>query len=274
MNTAKTLFDAASKGLRKHWPKIAIGVGSAFLFAGGYLLGREVPKYKKEVADKEEAAGEKLPVKEKTKIAVKHFVGPACTVAAGGLFIAASVCENEKRIRIGTTACAISELTASNLTTYKEAAKEIVGEEKEQEIEKKANEKKAEKAVALQTTPPPANMFWCFDIKHGIEPFPIESKTELQAAVNELQHDLLEMGYGNSVTLNDLLDKLRVPNRIKNDLAEDFDHIGWSYDDDSSHRKIDLDIGTMDTQYGPAYTIRPNAIIIDPTYFKFTTLDY
>ena len=273
MNKTKAFLEASAKGLKKHWPKIAVGVGSAFLLVGGYLLGREVPKYKEEVAEKERMEEGKLPKKEKLKIAAKHFAAPACAIAGGTLFVTASVCENNRRAKIGATACAISELTTGNLIDYKSAAKEILGEEKEKEIEKKAEEKKLEKAVPVPDIPIPEGKYWCYDVVFPTEPF-LTDVNELKAAQNKICGDLLEMSEGDSITMSDFYDLVRPRNTVKNEDGEVLDYFGWINDNKYSHAKPDLRIGS-DVKNGiPVLTIKPNAVILDPDHFEMTTLDY
>lgn len=273
MNTAKTFLSASAKTLKKHWPKIAIGAGSAFLLVGGYLFGREIPKYKEEVSRKQDEAGGKLPVKEKAKIAAKHFTAPTCAVVGGTLFVAASVCESSRREKIGAAACAISELTTGNLIDYKEAAKEILGEEKEKEIEEKAEQKKLEKASPVPQVPIPEGKYWCYDVRFGGEPFLTDVNT-LKAAQNKICGDLLEMGEGDSITMNDFYDLVRDRDAVKNEDASALDHFGWINDSKYAHAKPDIRIGS-DVKNGiPVLTISPNAVIIEPEYFEMTTLDY
>lgn len=273
MNTAKAFFSAAATGVRKHWPKIAVGTGSAFLLVGGYLLGREIPKYKAEVAEKERMEPGKLPVKEKAKIAAKHFTAPTCAIVGGTLFITASVCENSRRAKLGATACAISELSTGNLIDYKEAAKEILGEEKEKEIEKKAEEKKLERAMPVPQTSIPDGLFWCYDVKFGGEPFLTDVNT-LKAAENKIRGDLLELGEGDSISMNDFYDLVRDRMAIKNEDASVLDYFGWINDGKYAHAKPEINIGS-DVKNGiPVLTIAPNALIIDPDYFEMTSLDY
>lgn len=273
MSTAKTFFNTTAKSIKKHWPKIAVGTGAAFLFVGGYLLGKEIPKYKAEVAEKERMEPGKLPVKAKTKIAVKHFAAPACAIVGGTLFITASVCESSRRAKLGATACAISELSTGNLIDYKEAAKEILGEEKEQEIEKKAEEKRLEKAAPVPQTSIPDGLFWCYDVKFGGEPFLTDVNT-LKAAENKIRGDLLELGEGDSISMNDFYDLVRDRMAIKNEDASVLDYFGWINDGKYAHAKPEINIGS-DVKNGiPVLTIAPNALIIDPDYFEMTSLDY
>ena len=131
MKNSKVIIDTIVKVVKKHAPKIAVGVGGALLLTGGYLLGKEVPKYKKEIEEKTQnlEEGEKLPVKEKATIAVKHFVAPICVIAGGTAALCLSVHENEKRIAIGTSAATalskLSEIKDKNLNEYKEAVKDV-----------------------------------------------------------------------------------------------------------------------------------------------------
>lgn len=273
MSTAKTLFDASMKGLKKHWPKIAVGVGSAFLLAGGYLLGREVPKYKKEVADKEAASGEKLKGKEKAKVIAKHFAGPTCAIVGGSLFVAASVCENSRRAKIGATACAISEMTSGNLVSYKEAAKEIIGEEKEKEVQKKADEKKLEQAPPIPYKMVPDGMFWCYDIAFGTEPFLTDLNT-LRRVETDIYDELAHADYGDSITMNEIYERLGKTQQSKNDDAKFLENFGYINDDKLEHRRACFNIAsTVKYPEGlPVFTIKPNAVILDPDQFEMSTL--
>lgn len=274
MNTAKAFVNASAKTLKKHWPKIAIGAGSAFLLVGGYLFGREIPKYKEEVSRKQDEAGGKLPAKEKAKIAAKHFAAPTCAVVGGTLFVTASVCESSRREKIGAAACAISELTTGNLIDYKEAAKEILGEEKEQEIEKKAEHKKLEKMPPIPEGPIPEGEYWCYDVAFATEPF-LTNVNKLKAAQNKICGDLLEMSEGDSITMNDFYDLVRDQNSVKNKNGEVLEYFGWINDSKYGHARPDLNIGSDVTETGiPVLTIKPNAVILDRDRFEMTTLDY
>ena len=277
MKNTKMIVDAVLKGLRKHAPKIAVGVGGALLLTGGYLLGREVPKYKKEVEEKsaELEEGEKLPVKEKAKIAAKHFAAPACAIAGGTMALCLSVHENEKRIAIGTTAAtALSKLTeakSKELKEYKEAVKEIVSEEDNEKIESTAVQKREESitAEALDIPPyaPAPGMHWCKDEVFGGQWFQTDIPT-LQMCEIEGMRRLQAEGYGGCITLNEIYEL------IGHELIGVGEVFGCVYDPQKSGKMVDIRIGSAIVNGQLILTIAPNVDIIDPDYFDVADRTY
>ena len=189
MKNSKVIIDTIVKVVKKHAPKIAVGVGGALLLTGGYLLGKEVPKYKKEIEEKTQnlEEGVKLPVKEKATIAVKHFVAPTAALCL-------SVQETEKRIAIGTTAATalskLSEIKDKNLNEYKEAVKDVVSEEEQGKIESVLAKKKEDPIVVddmdVPPYPPEKGKYWCRDLVFGGQWFqtdvPTLEKCEIELA--------------------------------------------------------------------------------------------
>lgn len=260
MSTGKKIIETAAKGFKKQWPKIAVGVGAGLLVFGGFLLGTEVPKYKKVIEEREKETGEKVQPAEKAKIAAKQFAAPACAIAGGALFLVAASCENDKRINIATTAAAISEVTTKNLADYASAAKDVLGEDGDKEVKKKVKEKKLEAAPKIPEAPlTPQELqrtgkYWCYDLTFGGAPFLTDVNT-LEKAENEITSRILK---GDEVTLNELYDF------IGHERVEAADAFGWSYN--SSHpseNRADFSIGTMIKDGIPVLTITPNVKIID-----------
>ena len=268
MGIPKAFAQTVAKGFKKHWPKVAVGAGAGLLFVGGFLLGTEVPRYKKVIEEKEEEKGEKLTTGEKVKTAVKHFAGPASAVIVGTGLILAGTRENDKRIAVGTTAAALSEVASKNLATYTEAAKEVVGEEKEKEIQNKVKEKK----LATSLNPPdnalPNEKSWCYELVFNDEtPFAI-SYNDLVTIERNAEKRLNRKGYGSAITLNEVFEEMgRAP-------AKAGEAFGWIYDDDPSHRSINFNIETMIRDGHPVLTICPNVLIIDRSYFEVTDFRY
>ena len=265
MSAGKGIMTAVAKGFKKEWPKIAVGFGAGLLAFGGYLLGKEVPKYKKVIEEREKEFGEKMQPKEKAKLAVKHFAAPAGAIIGGSLFLVASVCESEKRINMSTAAVAISEVATKNLADYASAAKEVLGEEGGKEVKKKVKEKKLkEKNLTpldsdADISVLPSNKYWCYDLKFdaanedGGKPFLTDINT-LRAAQNEVNRRMLA---GDEVTMNELYELIGHP-QIK--IANAF---VFSYDDKHPSNTANLGIGTMIGDDGVVYlTIYPNAKIV------------
>lgn len=283
MNTATKILQAAVKGLKKEWPKIATGLGAGLLVTGGYLIGREVPKYKAEIEKLEcekkaraaEKTGEdeesepedvKLTFKEKAFVAVKHFAAPVGTILSGGGLLIASIVENDRRISLGTTAAALSELATKNFATYKDAVKEVVSEDGLKEIEKKVTEKKLEDAH-LEPAPLdiiPEGKVLCYDLAFGKTPFYTDYNT-LKAVENEITSRVLAGGYGTKVSLNEMYELLGEDTTINGEA------LGWVFDDRESHRMADLCVSTALMNGQAVFTICPNVVEIDPEYFSKPT---
>ena len=265
---AKKIFESAMNGLKKEWPKIATGLGAGFLVIGGYLVGREVPRYKAELQRKEEEKGEALTTKEKAVTAVKHF-GPAAGAIAGGtIMVLASAIENDKRLNLATGAAALSEIASKNATKnlldYKEAAKEVLGEEDEKKVERKAAEKKIQEYGC--TCEPcdyiPEGKVYCYDLLMGGEPFITDVNT-LHAIENEIKSNILAGGEGTEISLSEAYDLMGRTRTMK--MADAF---GWIFDDKTSHRDVNFNIDAMVVDGKPSLTICPYVVEIDTDYFE------
>lgn len=279
MKNSKAIIDAVAKVIKKHAPKIAVGIGGALLLTGGYLLGKEVPKYKREVEMAEdqyaaEIGEEKLPVKAKVKIAVRHFAAPICVIAGGTAALCLSVHENEKRIAIGTSAAtALSKLTeikGKELSEYKEAVKEAVGEEEQGKIESVLAKKKGEPVAVDDLDIPPypteKGKYWCRDLVFGGQWFQSDVPT-LEKCEIELASRLLAEGYGSSAPLNDAYDL------IGHELINAGEHFGFPYDPGKGHKMVDLRIDSMISNGELILTISPDVSLIDE-YFESAGTTY
>ena len=159
---AKTVVNAG----KEHSPEISTGVGIAFMVAGAVFSVVATVKTMRKVAD---AKAEKLteiaanaeeyeqlsdedqqryddicrspmPIKEVVPIVWKHWVAPVGFLTAGAGCIIFSDREQAKRIASVTSALACHVADAKD---YKEAVKEVIGEEKEEEVERKQTERTA-----------------------------------------------------------------------------------------------------------------------------------
>lgn len=277
MSAGKSIITAVANGFKKQWPKIAVGAGASLLIVGGYLLGKEMPKYKKAIEEREKESGEKLSGKEKVKIAVKHFAASAGAITGGSLCLVAAVCESDKRIDAGAAAVAISNVATKNLTDYASAAKEVLGEEGDKKVKKKVKEKKqAERKLSpvpqdADISVLPSNKYPCYDltfdaaIEEGGKPFSVSINT-LRAAEVEVNRRMLA---GDEVTMNELYELIDHP-LIK--IAEAF---VFRHDDEHPSYVCNLDIGTMIGDDGIVYlTISPNAKVIKGGKYGIPDYDY
>lgn len=264
---AKKIFESAMNGLKKEWPKIATGLGAGLLVVGGYLVGREVPRYKEELKRKEEEKGEALTGKEKFVTGVKHFGPAAGAIASGITMVAASAIENDKRLNLATGAAALSEIASKNATKnlldYKEAAKEVLGEEEKKKVDEKVKEKKLQEYGC--TCEPcdyiPEGKVFCYDLLMGGEPFVTDYNT-LRAIENEAKSRLLASGDGSAISLSEIYEMMGRTRTMK--MADVY---GWIFDDKASHRNVDFVIGAAVVDGKPSLTICPEPIEIEPDYY-------
>lgn len=166
----KAAFDTVMKFSDEHKPEIATGVGIVLMVAGAVGAVCATVKTMQAVADAKEdklleiaadteeyenlSQEEKdeydyildnpLPFKEAVKVSWKYWVAP---IVAEGVGIFCSIFSNResaRRLSIATSALAYQIAEAKD---YKEAAKEILGKEKEEEIEKEGTKRTAKKRV-------------------------------------------------------------------------------------------------------------------------------
>lgn len=264
---AKKIFESAMNGLKKEWPKIATGLGAGLLVVGGYLVGREVPRYKEELKRKEEEKGEALTGKEKFVTGVKHFGPAAGAIVSGVTMVAASAIENDKRLNLATGAAALSEIASKNATKnlldYKEAAKEVLDEEEKKKVDEKVKEKKLQEYGC--TCEPcdyiPEGRVLCYDLHMGGEPFVTDYNT-LRGIENEIKSRLLASGDGAAVTLSEAYDLMGRKYTMKA-----ADPLGWIFDDKPSHRNVDFHIDAAIVDGKPSLTICPEVVMIEPDYY-------
>lgn len=268
MKNSKAILNAVSNGLKKHGPKIAAGVGGVLLVVGGYLLGKEVPRYKEALEKAKENAEGELSKKEKAKIFAKHFVTPICVTAGGALCLGASVIENERRMRqlaASSTFAAVSEMaTMRKLSDYKDAVKEVIGEDKATEIKEKVKEieeKREEVDLSFPQCAPEPGMMWCRDERFG--GYFQTTVAILESAENEIARWLNSAGVGETACLNDAY-KL-----INHEMIGAGDDLGWIFTQNIKGLKlVDLGIGS-DIKNGQAIlTINPKVVLLDDMKYQ------
>lgn len=163
---AKTVVNAG----KEHSPEISTGVGIAFMVAGAVFSVVATVKTMRTVADAkaeklteiaanvdeygqlsdedqqryDEICRSPMPIKEVAPIIWKHWVAPVGFLTAGAGCIIFSDREQAKRIASVTSALACHVADAKD---YKEAVKEAIGEEKEEEVEGTAGKRKAKRSL-------------------------------------------------------------------------------------------------------------------------------
>ena len=166
----KEMFDSVSKFTNEHSPEIATGVGIACMFGATATAVVVTAKTMNMLAaKKEEKLAEICPsgnfedldaeeqqeydnvllakptFKDAAKVGWKWWLLPSGLLAAGTGCILYSDREQAKRISSLMTKVGVLAFKAAEAKDYKEAAKEILGEEKEKEIDDRAAKKSVER---------------------------------------------------------------------------------------------------------------------------------
>ena len=166
----KEMFDSVSKFTNEHSPEIATGVGIACMFgATATAVVVTVKTMNMLAAKKEEKLAEICPsgnfedldaeeqqeydhvllakptLKDAAKVGWKWWLLPSSLLAAGTGCILYSDREQAKRISSLMAKVGVLAFKAAEAKDYKEAAKEILGEEKEKEIDDAAVKKNAKR---------------------------------------------------------------------------------------------------------------------------------
>ena len=232
----KEVFSTVSKFGDEHKPEIATGVGIVMMVAGAVGCVVATVKTMRAVADAKEeklmaiaatteeyenlTAEEQqeyddiienpLPVKEVAKICWKYWVAPGVSIGLGATSIIFSDKEQGRRIGLLTGALASQMAEAKD---YKEAVKQIVGEDKEREIEEEQTKRTAKQRDYYEVE--------CIDTGTGTQKYKDyysgvmikAGPTYIDACLNELNQYILDKrdrgsGVDEYVMLNDWYDIL------------------------------------------------------------------
>lgn len=139
----KNATKAIEGAIKKNAPQILAGVGIAFgLGAVGGAVHATVRAVKIVEEKEAENDGEKLTKKEIVKETWKLYVPTAVMTAASAACVVGSVHISMRRLATMTMAYAMSE---NSFKEYKEKAKELLGEKKEEEIRGAVNQEHVQK---------------------------------------------------------------------------------------------------------------------------------
>ncbi len=155
--------------------------------------------------------------RDRFKVSWKYYIPAAAAEISSIACHAVSKKEDQNKIALLTSACALSE---NMLASYREAAKEVVGEKKEALIQSKVHEKEVDECLSRGDiiTETGYGDQMCYDPwGHGLFKCNISA---IQAAVNRLNEDLLG-GIGMEVKLNDLYSELHL------EPTKSGDKLGW-----------------------------------------------
>ena len=235
LTTIKGLFKTAERLGRKHSPEILTGLGVAGFITTVVLtvkatlkieeiLEEEKQKKVEELSKKVETPDEKYKIEQETKLTkaeiAKAVWKPVLPVAITGLASVGCVIGGISVSMRRTAAFAAAyKISQEALETYKEETAKAVGEEKANEITKKANEKAVNSNLNDGVEDTGLGDVTIYDSVVG-KKFK-STWNRVEAAVNELNRQMLEDDY---VTLNDFYNILGV------DAVGIGYQIGWTID--------------------------------------------
>lgn len=137
-------FKSLTDGAKKSSPELLIGGGIVGFWVAGYLAVKATPKYealKDELIENSENPDD-ISVKETLKVAAKCYWKPATLALISTACIISADRIHLKRATIIGSAFTI---TKAAYDEYKDKVVEVIGKEKEQEVEKKVAETKLKK---------------------------------------------------------------------------------------------------------------------------------
>lgn len=229
------------KGLIDHSPEILTALGITGMASSMFMVAKATPKALKKIeeAEKEKhndfnpdefsVGKEPLTRMETVKAVWKTYAPAAITFTTSTACIVGAHSINARRNAALVTAC---QLSTTALNEYKEAAVEIVGEEKAKEIRDKVIEERKERSkINDDTIASPSS----YSIDEDVlirEPVSGQyfwsTEEKVKGIQNELNGRMID-GREYSISLNELLAELGLKRHI---LGDD---IGWNVD-----RRIDL----------------------------------
>lgn len=248
MDSLQRIGDWAIGQYRKNGLKWLTGVKYTSMVASPILAAfGAVRAYKEIEKRKKERNTEEIPLKETVMIVAKNEL-PSLISVTGGIAASAKIDHDMKQtIDALTTAVVLGE---NKIRELKEAEKEVVGEEKREEIQKKADEKVIKNANTKGIMCDPVRgIYPCVDTKTG-QIFP-SSKAKIEDAFNMVKREVI---YDN-VFLGQFLEAAGGTWYLNN---EEVCFAGSEYCWPESRTEIyEIDISLMEDAYGqPMYVIK------------------
>lgn len=218
------------KGLIDHSPEILTALGITGMASSMFMVAKATPKALKKIeeAEKEKhndlnpdefsVGKEPLTRMETVKAVWKTYAPAAITFTTSTACIVGAHSINARRNAALVTAC---QLSTTALNEYKEAAVEIVGEEKAKEIRDKIVEEKKETIANNPTT-------YIISSDEDIHIYEPISNQEFKSTTNKVEKAMIEMnkrlttGCEHCISLNEFLNELKLKSSVVGN------NIGWT----------------------------------------------
>lgn len=227
----------AWKLLRSHMAEILTGCGITGMFCGGIMAVSATPKAMQNIEDEKKKLGkEKLTKLETVRVTWKCYVPAVITSAAGTVCILKGYSITAKRTAALATAWTVTD---NAFREYRGKVTEMLGEEKEKEVETEIAKDRVREDIAEECSVVPyrggeaivmsSDFDLCYDMAFGR--YFWSNTNRIKAAENAINRLLLLDG---SASLNDFYDELGIPH------TEMGDELGWSANRDGY---VDIHIG-------------------------------
>ena len=220
----KTIINVAKATLVKYSPEILTGIGITGMITTTVLAVKATPKALEKIEEKKQEVYDELDpnevpaqgLPEDVKLTKKEIVAatwkcyiPAAVTAT--LSVACIIGASKANLKRNAALATAYNLSQTALTEYQAKVAEVVGEEKEKEIRRKANDETARKYMTNDVPAPvmigSGEMFHCIDAV-GQQRFKANELTIREALVrlnNRLRDEM-------TISLNDFYDEIGVGN--------------------------------------------------------------
>ena len=218
MNT-KQLWSVAKSTAIKYQPEIMTGIGIGLMTAGAVLGVKNTPKALRILDDAENDLDRRLEKREVVKVVWKCYAPAVLTGLAGASLIVGGNHVHAKRNAVLATAYKISEAA---YTEYKAKTKEVLGEQKVEEIKNKIDQDRIKdntksESVVVDTE---LGKDLCYDCISGR--YFYSSIDHIKRSVNELNRKLIHEMY---ISLNEFYFELGLK------ATKIGDNLGWNLND-------------------------------------------
>lgn len=204
------LLKAAKGFIVENSPEILVGMGLVAVGSAIYMVAKVTPKalqrIEDEIREREDLTPDvsvsveelpsMLPLRDKFKLTWKLYLPAAITFATGTTCIVGASAVNAKRNAALATACTVAE---SALIDYAAKVKELVGEEKDAEIQQAIMDERLARARVEIENPEGDAPERCYDVWAGREFY--LSPNDIKAGINKINSDINTYM---SASLNDL----------------------------------------------------------------------